>query len=67
MPKVAIIGVGNVGVAIATSLIKHGITVFAGVRDPTSAKVQAAIAHLPALKVSCPPGALQSGCTDMAA
>lgn len=39
------------GTSIATALLKHGVTVVGGARDPTSPKTQAAVASLPGLKV----------------
>lgn len=46
-----ILGIGNVGQAIAGALLKHGVTVLAGARDPTSKSVVDAKARFPALTV----------------
>eukprot|EP00047_Mylnosiga_fluctuans_P005560 m.241229 g.241229 ORF g.241229 m.241229 type:complete len:221 (+) comp13808_c0_seq1:35-697(+) len=49
---IAILGIGNVGTAIATALLAHGHAVLAAARDPASKSVAAAQAKLPSLQVT---------------
>ncbi|MBW4623155.1 MAG: NADPH-dependent F420 reductase [Cyanosarcina radialis HA8281-LM2] len=56
--KVAFIGIGQVGSALAGQLVKLGHTVTIAARNPNSDTVKTAIAKYPDLKVASPPAAV---------
>lgn len=56
--KIAFIGIGQVGSALAGRLVALGHSVTIAARDPESERVQAAIAQYPALQVATPPHAV---------
>jgi predicted dinucleotide-binding enzyme len=56
--KIAFLGHGQVGGALATSLRRLGHDVTLAARDPGSAAVRALLARSPSLRVAAPPAAL---------